>query len=157
MPVIRNDMDLQIALAAVVEQVINNVSDRVIQLLQDDIKKYAVNQTSDWYEPTNEFMNAFHWDDLKINLNNFSRTLFYDPSTMATYNPDRFIHGSNIGKWGDERPYLEEVLNVEGYVSSLHWKLSHPYWDIFISQVMDGGLLDQWFKIEFASAGLNIL
>ena len=55
MPVIRNDMDLQIALAAVVEQVINNVSDKVIQLLQNNIKQYAVNQESDWYERTGEF------------------------------------------------------------------------------------------------------
>ena len=76
---------------------------------------------------------------------------------MATSDPDRFIHNSPIGKWGDERPYLEQVLNVEGFVSSLNWKFSHAYFDITINQLFDGGQLDNFFKTEFASAGLNIV
>jgi hypothetical protein len=156
MPVIKNDGELLAILGTVIEDVINNVSDKAIQLLRDDIEKYAVNQPSDWYERTNEFENAFRWDDLAINLTNFSRRLFYDPTTMATYDANNFIHGSPFTNGGDARDNLADILNVENYTSSLHWKLSHPYWDIFVSQLIDGGQLDVWFKEELRSVGLNI-
>jgi hypothetical protein len=152
--VIKNDAELLAVLGVAIEQVINNVSDRVIVLLQENIKRYVLTQESDWYERTGEFINAFRWDQLHASLNNFSRMLFYDPTTMH-FDMDKFIHGSPWG--GDATDNLADILNVEGYTSSLQWKLSHPYWDITIRQLFDGGQLENIFREEFLRVGLHII
>lgn len=148
---IKSEEELRAVLNVVISDVINKVSDRIIELLKENIKRYAVNQPSDWYERTGEFENAFIWQDMKVELNGFSRKLIYDPSGMH-FDPDTFTHGSPFG--GDATATLMDILNVEGFTSSLNWKFSHPYWSITISQLIDGRLIDNWFKEEFRSAGL---
>lgn len=149
----KNSDELNGALLIVLNDVISNVSDRIIGLLQDNIKKFATAQGSDWYQKTGEFEAAFKWNDIKASLNSISREMIYDWETM-TFDPKKFIHGSPWG--GDARQNLWDILNVSGPTSSLLWKYSMPYLDITISWLTNGGWLEL-FRQELQKSGLNIL
>ncbi len=149
---IKNQDELNKFLGEMITKVINNVSMQVLELLKYNINKYAVNQPSDWYQRTGQFEQAFMLEALQQSVLKFSRRLKYDSSDME-FDPDSFTHGSPFG--GDATETLVEILNKEGFTSSLNWKFSHPYWDITIKELEDGKL-EEMYREEFKKIGLTI-
>jgi hypothetical protein len=150
---IKNQSELNRFLGDQIAKVINNVSAQVLELLKYNINKYAVNQPSDWYVRTGQFEQAFMLEALQQTVNKFLRRLVYDSSNM-TFDPDTFTHGSPFG--GDATETLVEILNKEGFTSSLNWKFSHPYWDITLKE-LDDGKLEGMYRTEFKNVGLTII
>jgi hypothetical protein len=159
---IRNEMDLKKVLETLATKIINNVSKKVLKLLQDNIKEYVYNShgpnaiyLNNTKKPSMEFFKAFQWHDIEKNINGVCRELFYNWQEMTT-DEGGYKHSSVSKNWPiDTRMQLADYLNVDGYDSSLWISVQRkPYWEITIEQ-LENGLLDQWFDEEAKKIGLN--
>lgn len=81
------------------------------------------------------------------------KELWYDPTKLKTFDPDRFIHGSKYSSPNDIRDNLPAIL--EGKQSSL-W-LSVPrkgkFWEEFIQEMFSKGELDKILTKHFSKRG----
>jgi hypothetical protein len=153
-----NDIQLATELTKLTETAINNVSDKVLTLLRDNIIKlvYELDYWPNRYYydnsgiPTYEFLNAFKWEAIKNNITDVSRLLFYDWLSMRT-DPSTFLHSDPNSS--DNRESLAEALDVEGYDNGfLGGKLRGAYWKNTMDELLSG-TLDDWFRIEMQALG----
>lgn len=175
---IDNPVALKKALEDIGQIVIQNVSDKILEKLQENIKKYVYEYeyfpNKSYYNgskrPTFEFLDAWKWDQIKVSVKDITTELFYDYSGMG-YDPDRWLHGSRIG--GDARANLADILNklvyLDTYTSSLMLsqitnlgantpdrpfsKARGKYWDITIRELFDQQQITRWFDNELAAFG----
>jgi len=159
MPIgIHNNDQLTLYFRNGMEKVIDAVSEEVLSALQTfiEINVYDAAQRDferEWYykgtkEPTMQFLNAFHWDDMKETSREITRILFYDWATMdvGTVGKDGdYLHTQN----GDFRQDMAESFNVDGFVmGDFNKRKREPYWDNFINTMFGGDKqLDNLFKI----------
>lgn len=119
--------------------------------------KVYYNQTG---MPTYEFIKSWTWRDTVVALGTITKELYYDPSNMS-FDANTWKHGSPFG--GDARANLAEILDVNGYTSSLKAPSGRPfskkrkaYWtDNFIKSLFDDKELEQMFDEEFSKRGFE--
>jgi hypothetical protein len=106
-------------------------------------------------EPTYDFYKAWNWTQLRKQLNSIVTELWYD-SSGVNYNRDTFRHGSKYSRPNDISDNLPAIL--EGKQSSLWMSVSRKgkFWELFISEMFDGGTLEKILISELRSAGLNV-
>lgn len=148
------------------EDVIDNVSTSIVQLLQQiiirDVYKSGDEEgsTENWSyynhsrQPTFQFMMAFMWDDVKKIVHGIARELFYNADSMD-FDPDTYLHGDP--DLGDLRKDLADILNVDGIDEQNAWggKLRKPYWNNFIDELFGQKKIIQMFDEEFAQFGIT--
>lgn len=107
------------------------------------------------YERTGELSEAFHFSDLKVEATRLSTELFYDVSKMKTFDPVKFIHGSKYSSPSDIRNNLPAIL--EGKRSSLWLSVDRngKFWESFIQEAFQGGLLNRIMSKHFLSNGFR--
>jgi len=159
---IKNDTDLNILLADIVEKVILHISQDISDRLQAQIEKDVFTTPNEWYERTGEFEKAWKWTNVQKGITTITRELYYDTSEVR-WNPDRWEHG-NPGESAVDN--LADILNLAfnnyaaGYTSDLMFGKRHfshkrrPYWKNLISTLFDGGELDKMFEAELNKYGL---
>lgn len=150
---IKNTREYQAIFETVLRGVIEDVSDWLLDKLVQQIKKDVYGKVPNkWYtkgsgKPTFEFLNAWEWTKLKKTSNQFIRELYFNRSTLVS-DPNGWIHRSNVYGWGSSVEYIEKILNVSGFTSSLEMfhvpsAIRKPYWDNFIEKWITSGKLDK--------------
>jgi hypothetical protein len=144
--IIQNSKDLRLALIAIANSVIVEVTNEIMKMLQnriiEDVYEYDP-MPRRWYynktgRPTYEFLRAFQWHDIKSTLTEITKELYYNWPSM-NYDPKTYLHGSKT--FGDLRHKLADILNVNGLDSFYNFtaRERRPYWDNFIDQLFSGG------------------
>ena len=146
-------------LSSIVEDVIDEVSNKILARLQWNIMKYTY--MFDYFpnkiyfdntgNPTFEFLHAWVRDDIRKAGKSLTRQIFYDYSNMK-FDPKKYLHGSPSR--GDEREKLAEILNVSGKPGEWEAKERAPYWKITIEELFGGGLITQMFDDAFRKRGI---
>lgn len=141
--------------------IIRNVSKRVLELLQDNIKEYVYNShgpnsvyLNGSKKPSYEFLNAWKWDDIEKNIQGVTRRLFYNWQGMGV-DEGGYKHSSVSEYWPiDTREYLADYLNVHGKDSSLWISVERqPFWNITIAE-LEAQFIYKWFDEEARKLGL---
>ena len=131
----------------------------MLKELEDDITKYTYGQLPnvDYYDgsgyPTYQFLDAFTFTNIEQKLNNFVSELYYNWQSMD-YDGATGLHGNPYD--GDLREQLAGILNTDSDIN----KPRKPYWDIFITDMFDGGiekLFDKYTKSEFGKLGMTVI
>jgi hypothetical protein len=146
---IRNDAECKKALLDILDKVIEEVSKKILKILQKHIKEdvYEFDGSNKVYfngsgKPTFQFYQAWDWKAMKKTVNQITKELVYDPRNMD-FDPDKWLHGSFAG---DARKTLMDILNKpfkgDGMrTSSLKFgntflsKRRRPYWDLTIEEL----------------------
>ncbi len=162
-----NYSQLESEMNKICEEVINNVSNKILADLQvrirDDV--YLFHGANRMYEmpsakPSGEFIRAFKWDKLQKSSKEITKTLFYDWESMTTNNePGSYRHIDYITKQ-DTRSKLAEILNVNGLDDGLG--MGNPlsvekraYWNEFIVNMFLGGDILKYFDQEMGKFGIK--
>jgi hypothetical protein len=166
---IKNNSDLTFHFRVIAEKVIENVSKIVVDELKFwiNLQVYDAAQREkerDWYvdytkEPTYEFREAFHFDEITKSANTVITKLFYDWATMSvgtTGEKGNYIHTQN----GDFRQFMAEAFNVDDFVEGdFKDRKREPYWDTFISTMFASSgasdSLSAYFASELARYGFH--
>ena len=159
MPIKNND-ELLKAFSWIVREIVRKVMLDMLKELEDDINKYTYGQLPnvDYYDgsgyPTFQFLDAFTFTNVENKLNTFVSELYYNWQTMD-YDGATGLHGNPYD--GDLRHQLADILNTDYDIN----KPRQPYWDIFITDMFDGGgiekLFDKYTKSEFGKAGIQVI
>jgi hypothetical protein len=161
---IRNPVELNRAMNAVVEKAIEEVSNELLDRLHYYIMRdvYNAHDPNHVYlggtgRPSNEFRAAWRWTPTqRQGLNTLCKQLFYQWQGMGA-NADRWQHGSHVPGWyEDVREYLAEFLNKKGKSSGLWISVNHqPFWDNFTTDIFDQGGLERIFEQVLGKYGFK--
>jgi len=173
---IKNNNDLVFHFNHIAEKVIESVSVEVVDILQSYILHdvYAVAQDVEerkWYvggsqQPTYDFMNAFHFDEMEKSVNGIVKRLFYDWATMRLGTASIDDGGKRSGdyvhtQFGDFRPYMAAAFNIDGFVvGDIKDRKREPYWDNFLETLFAsgaGGSLQMMFATELGKYGFRLM
>ncbi len=151
---IKNEQDLKKVMEKLAGEALEDASDEVLEIFKRNyIMGYAYIDNPKQYERTFEFKEAWDFTALKKQANTILKELWYDPTKLKTFDPDRFIHGSKYSSPNDIRDNLPAIL--EGKQSSL-W-LSVPrkgkFWEEFIQEMFSKGELDKILTKHFSKRG----
>lgn len=119
--------------------------------------------------PTGEFMDAWDLDTYKnasfLGSKNAVVVISYTSSKISS-DPHRSIIHKKGKKGKDVKLYLDKILNVNGYTSSLMVgkgnnrrnvsKLRKPYWDNFIKKIKSKSLISKYMKQEAKNQGITL-
>lgn len=156
---ITNDADLQRVMKSILKDILSTVSKKVLKHLQENLRKYIYSDVPLMYERTWQFYNAWNFSKIEETVNALTTELWYD-SDKVQYNPEKWQHG-NRQKSSKEK--LMEILNQYGPKSpgfTSRGKMDYEtgrrvkkalkgfYWDKTVSELFDGGLIQQWFELE---------
>ena len=151
---IKNEQDLKKMMEKLAGEALEDASEEVLEIFKRDyIMGYAYIDNPKEYRRTFEFKEAWDFTALKKQANTILKELWYDPTKLKTFDPDRFIHGSKYSSPNDIRDNLPAIL--EGKRSSL-W-LSVPrkgkFWEEFIQEMFSKGELDKILTKHFSKRG----
>jgi hypothetical protein len=163
---IRNDAEMRRFLLEILENVVNDVAEKIMVRLQHNILKYTYGYeyfpNKQYYkktgQPTFQFLNAWTKDGLKKASSEISRRIFYDSSGMD-FDAKTYLHGSTTG--GDARRNLADILNLawggsDEYTSSWMWKKRAPFWDITMKELFEDGLIEDFISSAFSRRGVAV-
>lgn len=160
---IKNESDLKRVMERIATKIINNVSKKILKLLQDNIKEYTYGShapnsvyLNGSKKPSGEFLKAWDWKPIEKNVNGLVRNLYYNWQSMSV-DEGGYKHSSVSDLWPiDTREQLADYLNVYGKDSSLWISVDRqPYWSITIAELT---LLSyKWFDEEAKKMGLKRL
>lgn len=147
---------LEIILKEIVEVVAKKVEAKVKEHIDSDVYSFSGSQ---YYNSTGnrtgEFKDSWTASDAKPIPGGYQAEIASDPSRMQ-FNAETFLHGSYAG---DVREYLGEIIN-DGLAGSLFgdgfWRSKRPFFDNTVQELMDGGLIRQWFIEEFRRRGIEV-
>lgn len=164
MPNILNEKQLLKIMEEKATKALNNITEEVLELFKTEyIDKYVYNShgPNKVYhdgssQPTGEFREAWQWADLKKATNSLVTYMWYNPGKLS-FDVDSFKHGSIYGTPEDARASLMDILNKQGYSSSLFLSVSRSvaYFDQFIIDLFDNGKLDQIIAKHFKKEGFS--
>lgn len=158
-------LDLEKRMILILRQVIENVSEIVIELFRKDYLKkivYDSHGRNKFYHnysrvPTMEFYNSWEWSDIKMDVGKtISRKMYNNHENMSA-DSNTWKHGSNIEGWPtDGREWLKEWLNKKGFSSSINLSVYRPkaYWDEFYKDFIENGNLDKIIESELKKFGV---
>lgn len=147
------------------EEVITEVSDKILERLKEQIEEDVFTTPNEWYENTGEFEQAWQWGDVKANVLTISRELAYDPSSMQ-WNRHKWQHGNRVQSSVES---LADILNLAynnytaGYTSSLMFGNRHfshfrrPYFKNFITNMFDNGEIRDMLTNAFSKHGVILV
>jgi len=160
---ITSELQLVGEMNKILETIINNVSNKVLELLQNRIRE-------DVYEfggypnkfylmgtglASGEFLRAWKWEGVKKQITSIVNKLWYDYLSME-YDPLNYKHGSFYG--GDRREELAEDLNVYGVALNsdfpINGKERRPFWNNFLWGLFEENQLEKLFIEEFSNFGI---
>lgn len=168
---IKNKQDLRAVIQQEFSEVFDDVANRMMERLDEIIVRDTY--TYDYYPnkrywggngtPTFEFRESWKKTN-DLGINNLSVGIEFDPSGISHAHDSIIKYGGNPL---DVSTFLAELLNVDGYTSSLAWmnskgegvmvsKRRKPYWDNFIKEMTKGGKIRSWIKQEALAKGLNV-
>lgn len=173
---ISNDKQLKFRISLIGEKVIARASADITKKIQDTIQTYVYDWAESdelnkrqWYwdktgKPTEEFKEAFHFDDIQKGAKSMVTKLFYDWQNKMYSDPSTWKHYGVLESGGfnrDTRKEMAEAFNIDGFVDgNFRDRARMPYWDIFIEECFSGEL-DELFKKymieEFTHAGFKII
>lgn len=161
MPIKNNDELLKV-FSGTIREIVRKVILDMLYKLQEDIDEYTYGQlpNQQYYKyggnpgyPTFQFKEAFTFSNIEQKLNNFVSELYYNWQSMD-YDGATGLHGNLYD--GDLREQLADILNTDYDIN----KPRQPYWDIFITDMFDGGiekLFDKYTKSEFGKVGISVV
>lgn len=165
MPAIRNQNDLTKLLESQARLALESATEELLDLFKTEyIQKYVYDGHSpnEMYhggsgKPTGEFMEAWQWTELKKVTNKLITEMWYDPSKLQ-YDMGTFKHGSKYSTPKDVRKTLMDILNKDGYSSSLWLSVNRPvaYWEQFISDMFASGKLNEIIGKHLILKGFTI-
>jgi len=158
---ITNQSDLEKAMGDLLEDVIKEVSEKMLLQLRKNILRYTYGthgKNKDYYDgskhPTYEFLYSWKLSGISKVANEVTRELFQEWENMS-YDAPTWLHGSIVSNPNDVRETLADILNKKGYSSDLFLSVYHePYWDVTTDQLFDGGYLDKWFTEALQNRGV---
>ena len=152
---IRNNQELNNILGNIARKALNNVSEKIIDLLieyiQRDTYDAAENESPrTMYQPTYDFRDkAFRFKNTRKMVNHFVKELFYDWQAMQL-DPENYIHSQG----GDFRKKMASAFNVDGFVEGdFISRKRKPFWDDFMRKCFDEGYIYELFKEELGKYG----
>lgn len=156
---IKNNAELVKAFSGTIREIVRKVVLEMLKELEEDIDKYTYGQLPNAYYydgtgyPTFQFLDAFTFTNIEQKLNSFISELYYNWQSMD-YDGATGLHGNPYD--GDLRERLADILNTDYDLN----KPRKPYWDIFITDMFDGGgiekLFDKYTKSEFGKLGVPV-
>lgn len=111
--------------------------------------------------PTGEFMDAWKTSSKKRERVSIIE-ISYDASRMSKRAHQSIVTGQDV------RLYLNKILNVDGFTSSLEVgslengtlrpvsKIRKPYWDNFIKKIKSKSLISKYMKQEAKNQGITL-
>lgn len=161
---LKNSYDVNVALEAIARSVIEEVSEKILLKLQENIMKYVyMAQDNSYYyagssRPTLQFYRAWKWTGVKKIVNGIVNELYYDWQSMD-YDGEEgsFLHGNIYSQLGDAREALADILNVTGNTNKgvghpFLYKITNKYWDKTILELFDRRRIE----IEIMKTALNL-
>ena len=139
---ISNDAQLRALFFDLAEEALSRVSYEVYKIFIDEyILGMAYISNPQQYQRTWEFMEAWDFTDIKRTINSVVTELWYDPSKMRTFNPEKFQHGSKYSSPPDIRDNLPSIL--EGRRSRLWISVDREkkFWQEFEKTFITSGRL----------------
>ena len=165
MPIVNNDTELILAFEKDLDEIIENVTEKVLQDLKDIIQNVVYDpytQKVQEYQRTMQFKDSWEKDQInsfKPSLNGVEiENRVFNNFTKMLFVPLLYQHGSDLS--GDISKYLAEILN-EGKTGSIFgsanppawWRTDRPFWDVFIQQ-MNNGSVFRYIEQEFNRKGI---
>lgn len=162
---IASEQGLAAAIEILVKEALEDITKEVLdQFKKNYIRKYVYSSPDSHSPnklyhggtgtPTFEFEKAWDWTPVKKQLKSLVTEMWFNPSRM-TFNSDSFRHGSIYSRPEDVRASLMDILNKDGYSSSL-WlsvKRKEAYWDKFLEDMIDDGQLGKIIEKHFVAKG----
>lgn len=151
---IKNDNDLKALMEKLAGEALEDASEEVLSIFKNKyIMGYAYIENAKQYSRTFEFREAWDFTALKKQANTLFKELWYNPSEMKTFDPDRFIHGSKYSSPPDVRDNLPAIL--EGKRSSLWLSVDRKgkFWQEFLKGMFDSGELNRIMTKHFSKRG----
>ena len=155
----------QVLLQAIVDSM-NEVAQKVVQLLKDNIDKHVYDVGTamgrEYYHagskrPTGQLRDSVVKSEPAIRGSAIESRIYHDTGLMD-YEPDTFLHGSNYYSPSDVREFLPLLIN-EGLTGGLFgdkWAgLKRAYMSITKQELSDG-LLDRWMAEALKKRGLSV-
>ena len=138
-------------------EAIEAVADRVLTEFQRDyIAKYVYTDSPSMYQRTYDFIRAWDWTPLKIEITKLTKEMWYNPGKVDP-NIDKYQHGSIYSTPEIVIASLMDILNKTGRSSSL-WLSNgvdrkEAYFDKFLEDFFAGGKLERIVFQEFTKRG----
>jgi len=151
---IKNDSQLKSVMEKLAAEALDDASDEILKIFKDKyIMGYAYIDSPKKYLRTFEFREAWDFTALKKQANTLFKELWYNPSEMKTFDPDRYIHGSKFSSPPDVRDNLPAIL--EGKRSSLWLSVDRKgkFWQEFLKGMFDSGELNRIMTKHFSKRG----
>lgn len=161
---INNEKELKVIFERQLEQVIDAISEKILNVLLDYIRKDVYdNDEPTTYERTWQFLNS--WIN---NIETSARTgeviaeIFSDPSRMD-YIPEKGIHGSR--EYGDLRSQLSYAIETGTMYSyrkirkDRTWNPAakkRTFFQDTISELDKRGQIWKWFEMEMKGRGITV-
>ena len=135
---IRNETQLQAAIAQALIPVINRVLERIVEDNRGLIQEYIYdNDTPSVYERTEEFKEAWETQSAEVTGDHVKGQFSYAPDKMSV-DPGAFQHGSYYYSPNDIREYLAEII-YQGGAGPLFgegfWRNKRDVWDRLIKHL----------------------
>lgn len=135
---IRNESQLQAAIAQALVPVINRVLERIVEDNRDLIQKYIYdNDTPAVYERTEEFKEAWETQPAEVTGDHVKGEFSYAPDKMSV-DPGAFQHGSYYYSPNDIREYLAEIIYQGGagpMFGEGFWRNKRDVWNMLIKHL----------------------
>ena len=160
MPLITDDATLTQVLNQCATTAIENVSVKILELLQkyilaetygshpDDPNRYYLAGTK---TPSFEFLHAWEWSATMNTITSITKELWFNYLSMG-YFGEVYKHGSPLE---DRRSELAEDLNVMGIDLNNDWggKERKPFWNDFLYELIEEDQIGKWFQDELFAMG----
>jgi hypothetical protein len=160
MPAFKNDASLNAFLTMVMSDVINSVTEELIEELQLEILETVYDPVSPSVYERQKFNGGLvnSWVQHQTVAGNVIENKIEEDSDLLTHDPGNFIHGSYYYFLGDDiRGALAEIIN-EGKSGDLFgegfWRSPRPFFDNFIEKV-NNGLVDEKLEKHFRIRGIK--
>jgi len=153
---INNPTQLAQTMERLAREALEKVVEDVLEIFKRDyIMGIAYIKNPKEYTRTMEFAEAWDFTPIKSNVLSLVTELWYDPSKMKTFDPDRFIHGSKYSSPPDVRDNLPAIL--EGKRSSLWISVDREkqFWQEFMVEMFGNGTLDSIITRRFKEKGFE--
>lgn len=164
---IRNEQEFVTMMEKLLREVLDGITKEVIDIFKEKYIRRYVYSSPDSHgpnkmyhggtrKPTYEFEGAWSWTPIKKQLETLSTEMWFNPSKL-TFDDSTFRHGSIYSTPEDVRASLMDILNKEGYSSSL-WlsvKRKEAYWNKFLEDMFSSGELGRIVSKHFLSKGFT--
>jgi hypothetical protein len=153
---VHNASELVQLMEKLATEALEKVVEDVLEIFKRDyIMGMAYIKNPKEYTRTFEFSEAWDFTPIKSSLLSLVTELWYDPSKMRTFDPDRFIHGSKYSSPPDVRDNLPAIL--EGKRSSLWISVDREkqFWQEFMVEMFSNGKLDSIISKRFREKGFE--